>query len=279
MHFPHRSFRARALLAIALLAVVSAAHAHRQWLLPSAAQVEGKDPWVTVDAAVSEDLFDVGATALKLDGLAITDPDGEAVQPDQRSSGRQRSSIDLKLAKSGTYRIALVSESAMASYQLGGETKRWRGNALDLAKAIPAEASALNVSTTLNRVETFITAGRPKTTAIKAVGSGLEVLPLEPPGEYLAGQPARFRVLLDGKPLAGVNVAVVPGGVRYRGVLGEITLASDERGEFAVTWPIAQMYWINASYPPRASVADGQPRPPQPAKRFGYSGTFEVLPQ
>jgi hypothetical protein len=33
------------------------AQAHRAWLLPSATVLSGTDAWVTVDAAISNDLF------------------------------------------------------------------------------------------------------------------------------------------------------------------------------------------------------------------------------
>ena len=47
-----------ALLAAAAVTMLSAsAQAHRTWLLPSATVLSGKAPWVTVDAAVSKDLF------------------------------------------------------------------------------------------------------------------------------------------------------------------------------------------------------------------------------
>lgn len=269
----------RPLLAVALLASVSAAQAHRAWLLPSAVQIDGKDPWVTIDAAVSENLFEFGSNALKLDGLSITDPDGQAVPPNQTFSGKYRSGFDLKLAKSGTYRIALVSETAMASYQINGEMKRWRGALADLDKAVPAAAEARSVSITLGRLETFVSAGKPNDTVLRPLGSGLELLPLDHPSEFLVGQPARFRLLLDGKPLPGLTVAVVPGGVKYRGVLRETAPVTDANGEFTVNWPMPQMYWINASYPARVGVPEGQPRPPLPARRYTYSGTFEVLPQ
>ena len=266
-------------LTAALLASMSTAHAHRQWLLPSATQVDGKEPWVTVDAAVSEDVFEISANSLKLDGLVITAPDGKAVAPEQTVTSKQRASADLKLTQSGTYRIALVSENAMASYKLNGENKRWRGNAVDLKKEIPAAAEEVTVSTTTGRLETYVTNGKPSKGAIKPVGTGLELLPLDPPTEYFAGQPARFRFLLDGKPVANLKVAVVPGGVRYRGVLKETLATTDANGEFTVNWSMPQMYWINASYPPRVEVPEGQPRPPMPAKRYNYGGTFEVLPQ
>lgn len=267
------------LLAAALLATVSSAHAHRQWLLPSATQVDGKEPWVTVDAAVSEDVFEIGANALKLDGLTITAPDGKTVAPEQTSIAKQRASADLKLTQNGTYRIALVSENAMASYKLNGETKRWRGHPADVSKEIPAGAEELTLSTTQGRLETYVTSGKASKGPIKPVGNGLELIPLDSPTDYLAGQPARFRFLLDGKPVPNLKVAIVPGGVRYRGVLKETLATTDAKGEFTANWPMPQMYWINASYPPRVEVAEGQPRPPMPAKRYNYGGTFEVLPQ
>lgn len=268
-----------AAVAALLLTALSSAQAHRQWLLPSTTQAEGKEPWVTVDGAVSEDLFDIGATALKLDGLVVSTPDGRQQAPEQVSSSKQRGTADIKLARPGTYRIALVSESAMASYKLNGESKRWRGKPADLKKEVPAGATELSVSTTRSRLETYVTAGKPDMAVVKPVGNGLELLPLSHPNEYLAGEPARFRFLLDGKPLADLKVAIVPGGVRYRGVLKEVLATTDGNGEFTVTWPQPQMYWINASYPPRVQVPEGQPRPPAPALRYNYGGTFEVLPQ
>lgn len=268
-----------AAVAALLLAAFSSAQAHRQWLLPSATQVEDKEPWVTVDGAISEDLFDIGHRPLGLDHLSITAPDGTKQAAEQITTGKFRGSADIKLAKPGTYRIALVNESAMASYKLNGETKRWRGSPADLKKEIPAGAEDLSVTTTVGRLETYVTAGKADMAVVKPLGSGLELLPLSHPNEYLAGQPARFRFLFDGKPVANLNVAIVPGGVRYRGILKEAMATTDGNGEFTVTWPLPQMYWINASYPPRAQAPEGQPRPPAAALRYNYGGTFEVLPQ
>lgn len=262
-----------------LLLSCAAAQAHRQWLLPSATQLEGKEPVVTIDAAVSENLFEYDTNALKLDGLTVSGPNGAQRAPEKTLSGGKRSSFDLKLAQPGTYRIALVSEDVMASYKLNGEVKRWRGSAATLSREVPADATELVVTTTANRLETYISAGKPDDGTLKPLGAGLELLPLAHPNELQVGQPARFRFLLNGVPAAGLVVAIVPGGVRYRGVLQEISAKTDVRGEFSVAWPFPQMYWINASYPPRVEVPEGQPRPPAPAKRYNYSGTFEVLPQ
>ena len=50
-------WRAAALAVSLSVALPMAAHAHRAWMLPSATVLSGNEPWVTVDAAVSNDLF------------------------------------------------------------------------------------------------------------------------------------------------------------------------------------------------------------------------------
>lgn len=268
------------LAALAATLLSPAAHAHRTWLLPSAGQVEGKEPWVTIDAAVSENLFHPDTNPLKLDGLSVIGPDGAAVTPDNPFTGRLRSSFDLKLGKPGTYKVSLVAESVLASYKLNGETKRWRGSEAAMAAALPANAEEVTVTRMHNRLETFVTAGKGNDTALQPGGNGLALVPLTHPADLTSGQKASFRFLLDGKPVAGLAVSVIPGGVRHRGALQEISLRTDERGEFALTWPAGGMYWLNASFPPRPPQAAGTPTGgAQPARRLSYAATLEVLPE
>lgn len=269
------------LAAIALAACLPlSAHAHRGWMAPNVAEVEGKEPWVTIHGAISEDLFVADHRALALDKLIVLGPDGKTLKPENLRAGQQLASADLKLVQPGTYKISLLSESAMASYKLKGETKRWRGSPEAMTKEIPAGAEDLQVTTTYGRMETYVTANDASDAVLKPVGKGLEILPLDHPTGLMTGQKTRFRALLDGNPLPGLTVGVVPGGVRYRGVLKEFAVTSDAKGEFTVTWPMAEMYWLNTSYPPRAPApAEGQPRPAPVKERFSYSATFEVLPE
>jgi uncharacterized GH25 family protein len=270
---------ASVLLAAGLLPLQ--AHAHRSWLLPSSTQVEADEPWVTVDGAISENLFDIDHMPLKLEGVTVTGPDGAAVPLQNEFTGKLRSSFDLKLPKPGTYKISMATESVFASYKEKGEMKRWRGSPEAFAKEVPQNAEDLRSTRMLNRLETFVTSGDPSEIAAKPTGVGLEMVPLTHPNELGMGQEARFRLLLDGKPAANLPVAVVPGGVRYRGVLNEILVKSDAKGEFAVKWPKPGMYWISTSYPAREMQQQGQQpgQPPaMPARRSSYSATLEVLP-
>lgn len=271
-----------ALLSLAAL-LPSAAHAHRTWLLPSATVVSGKEPQVSVDAAVSEDLFEYDTNSLALDGLSIVAPDGSKLAAENLGTTRRRSSFDVKLTQPGTYRIVNFNETASASYKIGGETKRWRGSLDALAKEVPANAEELQVTRMQNRVETYVTNDNkadnkadPKTSkAFTPQGSGLELIPLTTPTDLSAGDSSSFRLLLDGKPAADTDVTILRGGNRYRYKLGEIALKTDAQGQFSVKWPEAGRYWIGASAGGRGPGGTAA----QPARRASLSATVEVLPQ
>ena len=62
----------KSLVALALAGMALTAHAHKPWLLPTSTIVEGKEAWVTIDAAISEGLFDVDHQPLKIDTVVIT---------------------------------------------------------------------------------------------------------------------------------------------------------------------------------------------------------------
>jgi uncharacterized GH25 family protein len=248
-----------------------AAQAHRQFLLPSATIFSGDDLWVTVDAAVSNDLFYFENFPLRLDGLSVTAPDGKSVQPANSSSGKLRSSFDLQLTQSGTYRVAVLTKAVFASYKLNGQTKRWRGTAEAMAKEIPADAQELNVIESQGRVETFVTAGKPS--AFKPVGAGLELVAITSPNDLVVGDTASFQLLLDGQPAANAKVDVVPGGVRYRDQPLATELKTDAQGKFSVKWSMPGMVWIGAS------VTDKKTSLPKAnERRAGYAVTLEVMP-
>ena len=263
-----------ALTAIAAATVFSAAaQAHRAWLLPSATVLSGNDLWVTVDAAISNDLFYFEHHPMRLEGLAVTAPDGAAAKSENLATGRYRSTFDLKLDKPGTYKIAVLNDGAFARYKLDGQDKRWRGKADALATAIPANATDVRVTESVGRIETFVTSGKPTEGALKTTGNGLELVPVTHPNNLFAGEEAKFRLVLDGEPAAGVKVEIVPGGIRYRDQLNEIKVTTDESGTFSVKWPNPGMYWLSAS------VQDKKTKIKDASRRASYTATVEVLPQ
>lgn len=259
--------------ALAFLIPVSA-QAHRAWLLPSATVLSGKEPEVTVDAAVSNDVFFFEFRPLDLDGLVVTTPDGSKVDPENVGKGKTRSTFDLALKAPGTYRIALVGDSVFARYNDKGEKKRWRGKLENLTKEIPATATDVVVTQAQRRIETFVTAGKADDAALKLIGKGLEMQPVSHPNDLVANNEATFKLMLDGKPAADAKVEIVRGGIRYRNQLGEIAATTDKDGVFKVKWPEAGMYWLEASVTDdKTDVKEAKER------RAVYAATLEVLPE
>ena len=264
----------RASLALAVLLALSLdASAHRRWLMPSATVLAGDDPWVTIDAASSNDLFYFEHRPLPLDNLVVTAPDGTAGEVANRATGKFRSSFDLRLSQPGTWRIAIVTDVVVASWRENGGRKQWRGAAAAFATSVPSEAAELRVSELRGRLESYITRGKPSLGALQSSGRGLEVQPGTHPNDLVAGDAAAFVLLLDGKPAAGVKVEVVAGGIRYRDQLGDFAVTTGEDGEFTITWPAPGMFWINAEVQDDASSIKGAKR------RSTYTATLEVLPR
>jgi uncharacterized GH25 family protein len=289
------------LFAIAAVAALAApaAIAHRMWMLPSSTVVSGTDNWVTVDAAVSNDLFYFDHRPLSATPV-VTQPDGTPGKVENQASGQFRSTFDLHLTQQGTYRIAILNQGVFGRYTLNGETKMIpRGTTKDkLAAAIPAGATDVVTSESLMRNEIFVTQGAPTNTIFKPTGQGIELVPVTHPNDLIAGEPATFQFLNDGKPVAGLFVTVIPGGNRYRDSLGQMDLKTGADGKVTINWPNPGMYWLNvtptAPQPEGEGRGEGRPgagRPgggqgvpgmrapggPGGGRRVSYTTTLEVL--
>ena len=285
-------------LALAALAPLSAS-AHKQWIVPSQAVVNGNDVWVTFDGAVSNQLFFPDHVAMRLDNVTVTGPDGRPAELKNASTGKYRSTFDVQLQQTGTYRVSNVNaglsarwdtpESLAAKAKAEAEGKpstgpgaspETRGGFLrnatpeDLASKVPADAKNLQITESNSRVETFVTNGAPNTTALAATGKGIELAPVTHPNDLFAGEEASFRVLVDGKPAAGLEFEIVRGGTRYRNAQDDLKATTDGDGLLKVTWPEAGMYWLETS------VQDDKPSNPKASqRRLVYVVTLEVLPQ
>ncbi len=260
----------RSLIALALLAPI-AAHAHKAWLLPSATVIS-KDQWITVDAAVSNDLFYFNHVPMRTENLSITAPDGSVVAAVNTHTGQYRSVFDLQAVQNGTYRIAIVNNGLFANWEEGGQPKRWRGTAEAFAKEVPADAAKLQVTQAANRMETFVTAGAPDTVALKPSGVGLELLPVTHPNDLYTGETATFKFHIDGAPAADLAVTIIAGGSRYRDQPEEMQLKTNAEGALEIQWPHAGMYWLSASIQDNKATTQ-----PAKARRAGYVATLEVL--
>ena len=220
---------------------------------------------------------------LRLDGLSVTGPDGATTPAPGAVVGKHRSTVDIPLAKDGTYRITLATASVTGSYQLNGETKRFRATEQAYKNEIPAGAVDVHTTTTRQRQDTFVTLNKPSSGALKPLGTGLEMVPLTNPTELRAGEPMRLRFLLNGQPVADFPFSMIPGGVKYRGTLGELRLTTDTKGEAGFTLPAPNLYWLSATWPARpagsAQHPSGEHDAPPGGARYTYSATLDVLPE
>lgn len=303
-----KGLKTRLLAAAALGAAVLvpvAAQAARSWVLPSTTTLSGANAWVTVDAASSDELYFPDLRPLRIESIQVLDSDGQPVQPQSPAMGKFRSTFDVQLTKPGTYKIASVSTSVMASYTENGEVKRFRGSGEDFAKQAPAGAADLKTIRTLARSETFVTRDKPTDGALKPTGQGLELVPVTHPSDVVAAEPATFKLLLDGKPAADLEVTLMRGYEHWSGKpSAELKAKTGPDGAFKVTLPQAGLWWISASYrtgetgrggPPPPGGMGGMPgmgapsapgggeggRPPQgpaqPLAGDGYSATYTAV--
>ena len=259
-------------LAIALSAIASASQAHNAWLLPSSTVLSKADT-VSVDAAVSNDLFVANHAPLRLEGLQITAPDGSAVKPENEAKLKLRNVFDVNVAQPGTYRIAVVNAGAFASWKdkATGQNKRARGTAETIAKEIPADAQDVTITQSSGRIETFVTVGKPS--ALKPIGQGLELIVAGSPTDLVKGEKASFTLNLDGQPAKNLEVTVTAGNTQYRDKLDEMKLKTDDKGQFSVTWPSAGMYWLDVSTRDNKTTV-----PNAKERRLSYAATLEVMP-
>ncbi|HVJ84390.1 MAG TPA: DUF4198 domain-containing protein [Caulifigura sp.] len=266
--------RSLILAAAVVLMFPLAANAHKVWLLPSATVVSGSEPLVTVDAAISNDLFYFNHHALQLDALVITAPDGSHVEAENKASGKYRSVFDVPVPQKGTYKIAVARKGAFASWEENGERKRWRGKAEDIAANIPAGAANVQVNESISRIETFVTNGSPTTRVFETEGKGIELVPVTHPNDLFSGEKAKFRFLVDGKPLAGLKIEIVRGGTRYRDSQDELHVETDANGEIEVSLAEPGMYWLETT------TSDNKTTVAQAGRRtLSYVATLEVLPK
>lgn len=260
-------------LALLSMLVAPAAFAARPWLLPSQTVLARSGGWVAFDAAQADDLFSVNQGSLPVDGLTIVTPDGKPIAAQNVTASRSRSTFDLELRQPGTYRVMIGEDVVMARWEEDGKPKRWRGSSAGMAANVPTNAEKLQTEQVLRRIETFVTVGSP--TEIKpGTGVGIELVPLQHPNDLYAGESAKLRFLLDGKPAAELEIEVIRGGTRYRDSPEAIVQKTDANGEVTIKWPEPGLYWIDAGVQDEKSSA-----PNVKKRRVSYNATLEVLPQ
>ena len=261
----------RVILAATLALAAMSSQAHDLWFKPSSTVLSSPD-WVTVDAAVSNDVFFFNHRPLSLDSVKVTAPDGSAVEMKNAFKGELRSVFDFKPEKPGTYRVTMLMNGVMGSYKdANGQPKRVRGSADEIVKQIPADAKDVNITENVRRMETFVSVGKPS--AITLTGKGLELKPVTHPNDLVASEEATFEFHIDGKPAANLEIELVADGIRYRDGVDAMKLKTDAKGQVKIKFPRAGLFWLNTDATDnKTSIAKATER------RLSYIATLEVLP-
>lgn len=292
--------RLRSILIAAAASSVLAtpALAHRMWLLPSTSTLASTNEYVTVDAAVSNDLFYPDHVAMDPEQVSVWAPDGTEGKVENPSKGRHRGTFDVALNKTGTWKIGMERTGVMGTFKVGADEWRVGGRGrpqgagapgagappaapagaparppmrmVPTVADIPANATDIKLTESVTRNFVYVTAGAP--TKVALTGKGLEFDPITHPDELVSDEEGSFRFLIDGKPAAGVKITVVPGGKKYREAEDAQELTTGPDGVVKIKWPVAGWYWLNAS------AEDAKPSDKKAsARRMAFTTTLEVV--
>jgi hypothetical protein len=201
-------------------------------------QFSGEDPWVSVDAAVSNDLFFADHFPMQLAQIKVTAPDGTTGKIENGVQGRYRATFDVHLTQQGTWRIG--TEKRPDGQLQGGRRGKARGHAAPRhgrarrsggpggpawcpwwapadrdGRPQPSRRRHRSQADRNQQPQRNLRDAR-RAEAIATTGKGLEFAPITHPDDLVADQPAKLRFLVDGQPAKGLKLTIVPGGKRYR---------------------------------------------------------------
>lgn len=238
----------KSLLFCLAVAISSQAGAHSRWLLPSHYTLSSEQgEWIVLDATASNEVFNVDK-ALSIDPLSILTPSGKRTRPSSTYKAHRKSVADYFIKESGTYKVTNnASASYFSSYKVGDKHQRARANKLELKALVPSNATNLQTTFGLTRIETYITMNNP-TENYGIDGKFLELRPVTHPSEIVEQETATFAFTYHGKAQAGVEVEVQRDGARYRNNPEVIKLVSNAKGEISFTPTQAGRYLLIAEY-------------------------------
>ncbi len=259
--------------AAVVTATFGAAQAHRAWLMPSTFVLSGDEQWVTVDGAISNDLFFPNHVAMSLDDIKVMAPNGSIADTENSATVKFRSVFDVKLDQQGTYKIVNGGGGYFASWTENGERRRQRGSLEELVAAGVDKKEGAQLMRSSRRVETFVTLGAPTETVFKPSGDGLEMVPVTHPNDVYAGESVAFKFLASGTPAVGLDVTIVKGQDRYRDTVDEVIVKTDAEGVVHFTLDEPGRYWLSADQGGEITV-EGR----KMSHRMSYVAIFEALP-
>jgi hypothetical protein len=218
----------------------------------------------------------------------VTGPAGAPAKADAVTPLKEFTAIEVSLPTEGTYRIStgdrlgrttrwvridgvwkMIRPTGAGRPPGGGEAAAGPSRFVEEA-AVPPGAEIVTAQS-FSRVETYVSRGAPSREALKPTGRGLELEPVTHPNEIFAGEPFKFHLLMDGRPLPGADFKVVRGGDAYAESRYGFAGKSDAAGAAAVTLAQPGVYLLEVDVPARVEGAS------EPVTRSSqFTLTFEV---
>lgn len=257
--FHHAKLRPALIIFLACISCGSAS-AHVPYLAPTS--FEPVRNWVSLEAAFAEKFF-LPEAKFDLTTFVVTTPDGSQRAPAEQVHSRSRTLIDDELKSDGTYRFSTGQRfgAVFHSYELNGKTENSRDANFVLPKGAVLKAHFQSVT----QADTYVSKGKPNTTALKARGTGLELEFTSHPNDLYVSQPIKARLLLDGKPLPASSVQFQQASLDHQSI-APTTVTTNTNGEFSLNAPHAGVYVVLAKH--RAAAPAGAKAP-----TYSYTST------
>ncbi len=240
--------------------------AHSPYLRPNVFDAERRDH-VTVEASFTEDVF-AAEVVMRSDHFYVVGPNGDTPIT-AVTYLRDLAVFEAATPVDGLYRLS-------SGPRLGRNGKMYRSGSGDWKMVgeedgdPPAGAEIVDVQS-ITVADAYVARGAPgdAAAALKPIGEGLEVIPQIAPTDIVSGEPAAFRVLFDGHPLANQNVTVFREAGRYDGRKVAVETTTDAQGAFTLNLDAPGAYMTLIRY--RTAAPAGS----TPAYRsYSHSLTF-----
>ena len=246
-------------LALGVSLIHLPASAHARWILPSHVSLSGEKAHnIVLDLSISNELFKADKPLSSKQSkkgrkskfppasLSLTHPDGSIDQDLPFSSFTRKSVANIELADTGTYRASVLQPGIIFTFYKKADGSRGRAFGPKNKVKLPKGATITKSMSMTPVAETYIT--RNNQSVVNVSGKGLEWQFITHPSELFASEPAKMKLLIDGKPAKDAKVEVTKSGTRYRNDRTTQSVTTDSNGELEIKWQGAGMYLIEAGF-------------------------------
>jgi len=251
-------------LLIAGTLLSAAAQAHVPYLAPESFEpIRG---WVSLEASFADKFFLPEAKFDQSEFKVVT-PAGKLEQPAEQQAVRSRIVLEHQLTAEGSYRFSSgVREGAVfRSWLQDGKTINSRDPKQQPPAGVPLTAHFQSITL----AETYVSKGKPTSTALKPWGKGLELEFISHPNDLYINQPVKARLWFEGKPLANSEVQIHRAMGNAEPVSSTVT--STASGDISFEVADAATYLLLARH--RAAAPAGAP---VPTYSYSYSAVVEI---